>query len=128
MHIQVSLISATSCLSHLTFYWTCMRYHIQRGEPPSNCAQAVIDSVCNSTNTLTISPEQRKYLEQKLYDGYFGFEATTERNWDNGVCGVCGVAPVLMSGDGNSKNCTPLKRNQVLNPSQNMCVSLLPCS
>ena len=93
-----------------------MRHHIQRGKPPSNCAQAVIASVCNSTNTPMLSPEQRQYLEQKLYDGYFGFEATTKREWDDGVCGICGVAPVFMSGDGNSKNCTPLKRNQVSKP------------
>ena len=62
-----------------------------------------------------LSSEQRQYLEQKLYDGYFGFEATTEREWDDGVCGICGVAPVFMSGDGNSKNCTPLKRIRSVN-------------
>ena len=92
-----------------------MRFHVQRGEPPGNCNQAIVDTACLiSQATLQITSEEKRYLEQKLYDGYFAFEASTTRNWDNGICGICGVAPVFQSGDGNAKNCTPLKRNQVI--------------
>lgn len=28
-----------------------------------------------------------RYLEQKLYDGYFDFKAITYRDWNAGVCG-----------------------------------------
>ena len=31
----------------------------------------------------------------------------------SGVHGICGIAPVFESGDGNAKNCTPLKKGQV---------------
>ena len=89
-----------------------MRCHIRKGEPPGNCAQAVLDAVFQGSN-LPISSNERRYLEEKLYDGYFTFEAITDRDWDHAVCGICGVAPVFQTGDGNSKNCTPLKRNQV---------------
>lgn len=88
-----------------------MRHHVQKGEPPSNSAQAIFDFL--SPSIPAISHEQRKYLEQKLYDGYFAFEASTDRDWDEEICGICGSAPVFMSGDGNSKNCTPLRKNQV---------------
>ena len=88
-----------------------MRFHVQKGEPSGNCAHAIVDTAClGSQTTLCITSEEKRYLEEKLYDGYFAFEASTVRDWDDGICGV---APVFQSGDGNSKNCTPLKRNQV---------------
>ena len=54
-------------------------------------------------------------MEQKLYDGYFAFEALSEHNWDSGVCGipVCGVAPVFDGGDGNAKYGIPLTKGEV---------------
>ena len=45
--------------------------------------------------------------------GYFAFEAFSEHNWDNGVCGICGIAPMFESGDANAKNCTPLRKGEV---------------
>ncbi len=51
--------------------------------------------------------------KEKLYDGYFGFEALTERNWDSAICGICGVCPIFESGDGNVKNCTPISEDKV---------------
>ena len=40
-----------------------------------------------------------------MMHGYFAFEALSEHNWDSGVCGICGIAPVFESADGNAKNC-----------------------
>ena len=90
-----------------------MRCHIRKGEPPGKCAQAVLESACFCMHSSLLTNEEKAYLEQKLYDGYFSFEASTYRNWDNAICGICGVAPVFESGDGNCKNCTPIKRGQV---------------
>ena len=90
-----------------------MRSHVKQGEPPGNCAHAVLESTCLSGNKLNLSQSELRYLEQKLYDGYFAFEAITHRDWNAGICGVCGIAPVFESGDGNCKNCTPLKKGQV---------------
>ena len=90
-----------------------MRSHVERGEPPGNCAHAMLKSCCLSGCKPQLGSEEIRYLEQKLYDGYYAFEAMTERDWNETICGICGVAPVFESGDGNCKNCTPLKKGQV---------------
>lgn len=92
-----------------------MRCHIRKGEPTGNCAQAVLESACllSMKHSIQLSNEERVYLEQKLYDGYFAFEASTDRDWNASICGICGIAPVFESGDGNCKNCTPLKKGKV---------------
>ena len=41
------------------------------------------------------------------------FEAMTERNLDDVICGICGVCPEICLGDGNEKNCC--SNSQVFN-------------
>lgn len=43
-----------------------------------------------------------------LYNGFYCFEAITERSLDDVICGVCGVAGEVYCGDGNEKNCCDL--------------------
>lgn len=74
----------------------------------------MLKSCCLQDSKINLDGEELRYLEQKLYDGYYAFEAMTERDWNETICGICGVAPVFESGDGNCKNCTPLKKSQVL--------------
>ena len=90
-----------------------MREHICRGEPPGNCAGAVISSLLKMPKAPTLLPEQQKYVVQKLYDGYYAFECLTEREWDEAICGICGVCPLFESADGNCKNCTPISKDRV---------------
>ena len=91
-----------------------MRNHIQQGEPIHNCCHAVFESTAKlSRDVIQLTQQLQRYLETKLYDGYFSFEALTNRDWNQAVCGVCGIAPVFESGDGNAKNCTPLRKGQV---------------
>ena len=91
-----------------------MREHIRKGEPPGNSAAAVMRSILALPHAPNLSPEEVRYLSEKLYDGYFGFESLTVRDWNEAVCGICGVCPILESGDGNCKNCTPLKKDMVI--------------
>ena len=44
-----------------------------------------------------------------LYNGFYCFEAITERDLDDGICGICGVIGELYLGDGNQKNCCSIK-------------------
>ena len=90
-----------------------MRSHIQQGEPVHNCAHSLMEAASLTGERLPLTSQEQWYLERMLYDGYFAFEAMTARKWDDGVCGICGIAPVFESGDGNAKNCTPLKKGQV---------------
>ena len=45
-----------------------VRSHVRRGEPPGNCAQAILES-CSQFSQMT--PEEKQYLTDKLYEGYF---------------------------------------------------------
>ena len=90
-----------------------MRHHVMQGEPPGNCAHSVLQSSSLGRDSVQLVPQELRYLEQKLYDGYFAFEAMTARDWNAGICGICGIAPIFESGDGNCKNCMPLKKQQV---------------
>ena len=68
-----------------------MREHIQKGEPPGNYAHAVVHSSLQMPHGPQLSEEQVRYVVEKLYDGFFGFEALTDRDWDSGICGICPV-------------------------------------
>ena len=57
-----------------------MRSHVERGEPPGNCAHAMLRSCCFSGYKPQLGSEEIRYLEQKLCDGYYAFEAMTERD------------------------------------------------
>ena len=87
-----------------------MREHIKKGEPPAN---AIITSLLNLPSSPTLTTGERRYLTEKLYDGYFAFEILTDRDWNSAICGICGVCPLFESGDGNVKNCTPLTKEMV---------------
>ncbi len=83
-----------------------IRNHVKSGEPPGNCVHAILSSplLSKDLSQLQLTPDEIQYIEQKLYDGYFAFEAVTHRDRDKAICGVCGIAPVFESGDGN---CVP---------------------
>ena len=53
------------------------------------------------------------YIEQLMYNGYYGFEAMTERNLDDSICGLRGIAGQVYFGDGNEKNCCSLSEVSV---------------
>ena len=43
-----------------------------------------------------------------LYNGFYGFEAMTKRDFNSVICGVCGIIGDCYLGDGNEKNCCTL--------------------
>jgi len=44
-----------------------------------------------------------------LYNGFYAFEAITERDMDDAICGQCGIIGKTYFGVGNEKNCCSLK-------------------
>jgi len=57
-----------------------IRHHVKQGEPPGNCVQSVLQSRCLGRDAMQLDLQELRYLEQKLYDGYFAFEAMTARD------------------------------------------------
>ena len=95
-----------------------------RASPPDS-AEAVIRSILSLPGAPAVQPDERRYLIEKLYDRYFSFETLTNHNWDAGVCGICGLCPLFESGDGNCKNCTPLRPGTVGLPHPQRYMSLI---
>ncbi len=57
-----------------------MQFHVQLGEPVHNCCQSVLQSsMLHQRPGGLITHQEERYLEGKLYDGYFAFEALTCR-------------------------------------------------
>jgi hypothetical protein len=50
-----------------------------------------------------------------LYQGYYCFEAMTERDLDSVICGICGIIGEVYLGDGNEKNCCSIGEVKTLN-------------
>ncbi len=54
-----------------------------------------------------------EYVTDLLYNGFYCFEAVTERNLDETICGICGVLGEVYFGDGNEKNCCSRKEVRI---------------
>nr|XP_057919467.1 HMG domain-containing protein 3 isoform X2 [Doryrhamphus excisus] len=71
-----------------------MRTKIRMGHPPSQVATTVLDHAPNHP-VHTLSPEEMSQIQELLLVGYWAFESLTVRDYNDMICGVCGVAPKL---------------------------------
>lgn len=71
-----------------SWIYECLRWFMQEDQP---------------------SKTELNYFSQLLYNGFYGFEALTDRNLDDVICGICGIVGELYLGDGNEKNCCSLR-------------------
>ena len=88
-----------------------MREHVQKDHLAT--AEAVFRSTLKMPNAPQLPEKQVWYLVEKLYDGFFAFEALTDRDWDLGICGIYSICPQFESGEGNCKNCAPVTNSIV---------------
>jgi hypothetical protein len=57
--------------------------------------------------SFKVSPatNELENIANHLYNGFYCFEAITERDLDSVLCGICGITGEVYFGDGNEKNC-----------------------
>lgn len=55
-----------------------------------------------------------EYVTDLLYNGFYCFEAITERDLDGTICGICGIVGEIYLGDGNEKNCCSRKEVKII--------------
>uniref|UniRef100_A0A7M5UYH7 HMG domain-containing protein n=2 Tax=Clytia hemisphaerica TaxID=252671 RepID=A0A7M5UYH7_9CNID len=82
------------------------REFFKDGMPVSNfirCKLKALEKKTEKEHCLT--SEEIEYLVKTLYNGFYAFEALTERNLDESICGICGIVGIVYYGDGNEKNC-----------------------
>ncbi|XP_039766164.1 HMG domain-containing protein 3 [Ornithorhynchus anatinus] len=85
-----------------------VRNHIKLGEDPKVSIAGVLDSVQEQTEK-TLSPEELGQLQELLCNGYWAFECLTVRDYNDMICGVCGVAPKVEVAQRNEANVLALK-------------------
>ena len=71
-----------------------------------------------------------KNLANLLYNGFYCFEAITDRSLDDVICSICGTVGELYLGDGNEKICCSISEVGIFKRlnSREMCVcSILVC-
>ncbi|XP_072524381.1 HMG domain-containing protein 3 [Salminus brasiliensis] len=74
-------------------------------------ALAAMD-ILHSTHTppgCVLGPEVQTHLQELLCSGYWAFECLTVRDYNDMICGVCGIAPKLEITQRNTNNVLQLK-------------------
>ncbi|XP_028417949.1 HMG domain-containing protein 3-like [Dendronephthya gigantea] len=79
-----------------------IREYFKTGHPLTNVIRAKL-AMMQIKSKEVISYVQ--YIEDLIYNGYLMFEAITERDLNDVICGICGICPEVCLGDGNEKNC-----------------------
>ncbi|XP_044883351.1 HMG domain-containing protein 3 isoform X3 [Mauremys mutica] len=84
------------------------RNHIKLGEDPKVAVGSILESVQEQTEK-TLSPEELSQLQELLCSGYWAFECLTVRDYNDMICGVCGIAPKIEIAQRNAENVLALK-------------------
>ncbi|XP_051275536.1 HMG domain-containing protein 3 isoform X2 [Dicentrarchus labrax] len=85
-----------------------IRASIKLGHPPSQVARTILDHVPNHP-VHALSPEELSQIQELLLSGYWAFECLTVRDYNDMICGICGVAPKLEIAQRYASNVLELK-------------------
>uniref|UniRef100_A0A9L0R7D7 HMG-box containing 3 n=1 Tax=Equus caballus TaxID=9796 RepID=A0A9L0R7D7_HORSE len=85
-----------------------IRNQIKLGEDPRVSISAVLKSVQEQTEK-TLTSEELSQLQELLCNGYWAFECLTVRDYNDMICGICGVAPKVEMAQRNEENVLALK-------------------
>ncbi|XP_074865888.1 HMG domain-containing protein 3 isoform X2 [Carettochelys insculpta] len=85
-----------------------IRNHIKLGEDPKVAVGSILESVQEQTEK-TLRPEELGQLQELLCNGYWAFECLTVRDYNDMICGVCGIAPKIEIAQRNAENVLALK-------------------
>ncbi|KAM8971893.1 HMG domain-containing protein 3 [Pelodytes ibericus] len=80
-----------------------IRNQIKLGEDPKVSVSHILESVQEQTEKV-LNPEELSSVHELLNCGYWAFECLTVRDYNDMICGVCGVAPKVEIAQRNSEN------------------------
>ncbi|XP_019730326.1 HMG domain-containing protein 3 isoform X1 [Hippocampus comes] len=92
-----------------------IRGKIRLGHPPSQAVRTLFDHVPNHP-VHSLSPEEMSQIQDFLLIGYWAFESLTLRDYNDMICGVCGVAPMLEISRRHTNNVLELKNVEFIWP------------
>ncbi|XP_047411036.1 HMG domain-containing protein 3 isoform X2 [Sciurus carolinensis] len=85
-----------------------IRNQIKLGEDPRVSVSVVLKSVQEQTEK-TLTSEELSQLQELLCNGYWAFECLTVRDYNDMICGICGVAPKVEMAQRSEENVLALK-------------------
>uniref|UniRef100_A0A8B9N0H0 HMG-box containing 3 n=1 Tax=Accipiter nisus TaxID=211598 RepID=A0A8B9N0H0_9AVES len=85
-----------------------IRNHIKLGEDPRVAVGNILDSVQEQTEK-SLSPDEQIQLQELLCNGYWAFECLTVRDYNDMICGICGITPKVEIAQRNAENVLALK-------------------
>ncbi|XP_053159757.1 HMG domain-containing protein 3 isoform X2 [Hemicordylus capensis] len=85
-----------------------IRNHLKLGEDPKVAVSSILESVQEQTER-NLNSEELSQLEELLCNGYWAFECLTVRDYNDMICGVCGIAPKVEVAQRNVENVLSLK-------------------
>uniref|UniRef100_A0A1A8PAV2 HMG box domain containing 3 n=1 Tax=Nothobranchius pienaari TaxID=704102 RepID=A0A1A8PAV2_9TELE len=85
-----------------------VRANIKLGQSPSHAVSTVLHHV-PSHPVHTLSPEESSQVRELLLTGYWAFESVTVRDYNDMICGFCGIAPKLEIAQRCTSNVLELK-------------------
>ncbi|XP_073505881.1 HMG domain-containing protein 3 isoform X2 [Phyllobates terribilis] len=80
-----------------------IRNQIKIGEDPKTSISNILESVQSQAEKI-LSSEELLALQELLSCGYWAFECLTIRDYNDMICGVCGVAPKVEIAQRNVEN------------------------
>ncbi|XP_051506473.1 HMG domain-containing protein 3 [Myxocyprinus asiaticus] len=83
-----------------------MRHQIRQGDGP---ADAALNIIKHTLTDCVLSCEQMSSVQDLFCSGYWAFECLTVRDYNDMICGVCGIAPKLEIAQRNTNNVLQLK-------------------
>ncbi|KFP80215.1 HMG domain-containing protein 3, partial [Acanthisitta chloris] len=85
-----------------------IRNHIKLGEDPRVAVGNILNSVQEQTDK-SLSPDEQVQLQELLCNGYWAFECLTVRDYNDMICGICGITPKVEIAQRNVENVLALK-------------------
>ncbi|XP_036080592.1 HMG domain-containing protein 3 isoform X3 [Rousettus aegyptiacus] len=85
-----------------------IRNQIKLGEDPRVSISSVLKSVQEQTEK-TLTSEELSQVQELLCNGYWAFECLTVRDYNDMICGICGVAPKVEMAQRSEENVLALK-------------------
>ncbi|KAF6081405.1 HMG-box containing 3 [Phyllostomus discolor] len=85
-----------------------IRNQIKLGEDPRVSISIVLKSVQEQTEK-SLTSEELSQLQELLCNGYWAFECLTVRDYNDMICGICGVAPKVEIAQRSEENVLALK-------------------
>ncbi|XP_060771181.1 HMG domain-containing protein 3 [Neoarius graeffei] len=71
-----------------------IRSQIKQGQDPSLAALDIINNT-HSPPGCVLNPDEQTRVQELLCSGYWAFECLTVRDFNDMICGICGIAPKL---------------------------------